>query len=709
MPAWPAILFGAAYYHEYQPYERLDTDLDLMKAAGFSVIRVGESVWSTWEPDDGVFDLDWLERILDGAQQRGISVVIGTPSYAVPPWLRRKYPETTAESSTGVPIPYGHRQNADFSHPTFRRLVERVVRQIVPRYAAHPAVIGWQVDNEPGMELLHNAGAFEGFVEDLRARYGDVATLNDRWGLTYWSHRIARWEELWPPDGNTDPPYALAWRRYQARLTTDFIEWQAAIVRELARGDQFVMTCLSLGRPALDPVAINRELDIAVVNIYYPPQEALALPASQTLPAGGRPEWMPSAGTWSLFWQADRAFGLRQEPFLVTETNAVTIGEHSANFPAYDGQLRQAAWAFVARGARMVEYWHWHTLHYGNETYWGGVLGHSLEPGRGYTEIARIGADFAAAGDAVVDLRPDAPVGLLVSPESGWALQFQPPLVVPGTRAPDPSSYERVVSAFYRGLFEAGVGVGVIQPAQLEPDAQALVERWPVLLVPALYVAGDDLLRQLVAYAEAGGHLVVTFRTGCSDEEGRIRAEVLPGPLREAVGAQYLEWSGLLEPVALRAEEKVGLAVGGGHATAWADALVPATASVLARYVHPHFARWAAITTNRHGRGRVTYVGTLPDVTLARALADWIADESLAADPWRVSGGSITSSGARAGDGRRLHFLANWSWEPGSMAIPAAADDLLSGERLEAGSTLALGPWDVRVLAEGLAPRATAG
>ena len=221
MAALPArVLFGAAYYHEYQPYERLKDDLDLMAKAGFSVIRVGESVWSTWEPEDGRFDLDWLLPVLDGAHRRGINVILGTPTYAMPPWLVRKYPEVRAERRTGERIPYGHRQDADYSHPAFRFHADRLVREVVGRYVDHPAIIGYQVDNEPGMELFHNRGAFETFVDRLRERYGDVEALNDRWGLVYWSHRLSRWDDLWVPDGNTVPSYDLAWRRFQSALTT---------------------------------------------------------------------------------------------------------------------------------------------------------------------------------------------------------------------------------------------------------------------------------------------------------------------------------------------------------------------------------------------------------------------------------------------------------------------------------------------------------
>ena len=213
------VRFGAAYYYEYagpgqdpKP-ETLERDLDLMQAAAFSVIRVGESVWSTWEPDEGRFELDWLEPVLDGALARGIDVVIGTPTYALPMWLVRRYPEVAGEDRTGSPMGWGARQEADFTHPVFRFYADRILRKIVERYRDHPAVIGFQVDNEPGPHLLHNRGVFQRFVDHLRHTYGDVETLNREWGLVYWSHRLSTWADLWTPDGNIQPQYDFAWRR----------------------------------------------------------------------------------------------------------------------------------------------------------------------------------------------------------------------------------------------------------------------------------------------------------------------------------------------------------------------------------------------------------------------------------------------------------------------------------------------------------------
>ena len=228
------------------------------------------------------------------------------------------------------------------------------------------------------------------------------------------------------------------------------------------------------------------------------------------------------------------------------------------NFPAYDGQWRQAAWAFVARGAEMIEYWHWHTNHFGTETYWIGILPHDQQPGRVYEELARLGRDFQVAGSAVVGLTPDARVGLLYSARAKWGLAFQSSFPRrrrpsrPTSRDMDRRSYHTIFDAFYRGAFEAGVparllhdehllaadGAGSIDPAELAAEL-------PVLIVPGLLVADNALLDWLRAYAAAGGHLVLGPRTAYGDEEGRARTEVKPARLAD-VGRGALP--GVLQP-----------------------------------------------------------------------------------------------------------------------------------------------------------------
>ncbi|MEU6548894.1 beta-galactosidase [Streptomyces sp. NPDC046915] len=709
MAALPArVLFGAAYYHEYRPpysaerpAERLKTDLDLMADAHVTVIRVGESVWSTWEPENGRFELDWLQPVLDGAHERGISVVLGTPTYAVPPWLARQYPEITGERRTGERIGWGARQEVDFTHPAFRFHAERVVRGIVGRYAGHPAVIGFQVDNEPGLELLHNHGVFQRFVDHLREKYGDVETLNREWGLVYWSHRLSTWADLWTPDGNAQPQYDVAWREFQARQVTEFIGRQADIVREYARPEQFVTTCISYTRPAVEDDELTDRLDIAAGNPYYDMQDGLLLP--DPTPDGHEQLWK-TTGVWALHQTADWMFSSRQAPFLVTETNAGSIGFPWDNRPAYDGQWRQAAWALVARGARMIEYWHWHTLHFGAETYWGGILPHTGQPGRAYAELARLGGEFDTAGALVAGLEPDADITLVYSTPSKWLMQKYPPLSKPDGE-PDPAAYHRFLDPFYRGAFDARRQVRIVHARQLlDPGGesegltpQEAVRRHPVLVVPALYLAADATLDRLAAYAHAGGHLVLGPRTGYADHEARARTEPAPGRLTEAAGVSYDEFSNLLRDVPVRSAPGSPLDLpSGATATRWADGLAVTDAEVLVEYDHPHFGRWPAVTTRRHGAGRVTYVGTVPGRDLARTLAGWLAPA--ARHGWGDLPASVTVSTGTAPDGRRVHIVHNWSWEPASVSAPGPLSDVLDGTSVAAGTALDLGPWDVRVL-----------
>ncbi|BFV55669.1 hypothetical protein KCMC57_up07730 [Kitasatospora sp. CMC57] len=700
-PLPPRVLFGAAYYHEYQPYERLKEDLDLMAAAKFTVIRVGESVWSTWEPSNGRFELDWLQPVLDAAHERGISVVLGTPTYAVPPWLARQYPEIAAERTTGERHGWGARQEADFTHPAFRFHAERVIRAILARYATHPAVIGFQVDNEPGVHLPHNEGVFQRFVDHLRETYGDVETLNREWGLVYWSHRLSTWADLWRPDGNQQPQYDVAWRAFQARQTTEFIAWQTDIAREYARPEQFVTTCISYGRAALEDDELTDGLDVTAGNPYYDMQDSLALPDPTP---DGHDRWQ-ATGVWALLQSADRIFSSRQEPFLVTETNAQAIGGPSDNRPAFDGQWRQAAWAMVARGARMIEYWHWHTLHFGTETYWGGILPHSARPGRVYAELARLGAEFEKAGQLVAGIEPDADIAMVYSNPSRWLMEKYPPLDTTDGR-PDPAAYHGIFDPFYRGAFEAGRQVRILHARQLHDvrgeragvPPESAAERHPVLIVPGLYLAEDSMLDWLAAYAEAGGHLVLGPRTGYADHEARARPEAAPARLVRAAGVRYEEFSNLAADLPVRAAADSPLVLpADATASRWVEGIAVVDATVLAEYDHPHFGRWPAVTTRRHGAGRVTCVGTVPGRDLARELATWLAPTPRSG--WRDLPESVTATTGTSPDGRRVHVVHNWSWQPTEVRAPEDLTDVLDGGSVSLGTSVSLGAWDVRVFA----------
>ena len=276
----------------------------------------------------------------------------------------------------------------------------------------------------------------------------------------------------------------------------------------------------------------------------------------------------------------------------------------------------------------------------------------------------------------------------------------------PRTADRTPRAYHGIFDPFYRGAFDAGRQVRIVHAGQLHdpsgeragPAPESAARRHPVLVVPALYVADDATLDWLAAYAAAGGHLVLGPRTGYADHEARARHEPAPGRLVEAAGVRYEEFSNLVRDVPVRA------APGGpldlperAAATRWADGLTVVDAEVLAEYDHPHFGRWPAVTTRRHGAGRVTYVGTVPGRDLAQALFGGPPPPArLAERPRRESPVRAPPHATAA----RLRFVHNWSFDNVGIPLDHPVVDVLSHEHLTVGDTLPLGPWDVRILIE---------
>ena len=693
------MLYGAAYYHEYQPYERLEKDIALMREMNLTVVRVGESTWHNWEPEDGVFQFEWMDRVIDAMHEAGIKVIFGTPTYAIPTWLVKKHPEIMAQRASGQYVPYGARQNMNLDHPLYRHYAERIIRTLMSRYASHPAIIGYQIDNETTSGQLHNPDVFQKFIWYLKKKYQTVERLNEIWGLTYWSHAINDWDELWKPDGNTNPGYNLDWRRFQSSLVTEFLGWQADLVREYARDDQFIthdfVQAYNLGESEL--YEVSQHLDHVAINPYHVTQDGLDLGNDEVIPVSAT-FWMlerqPTVGVSTIFLNGDWARSGRghDSNWLITEINAGGIGHSNTNYPGYDGQLRLDVYSYISKGCNMVAYWHWHSLHYGFEQYWLGLLGHSLEKGRIAKEFQRIGAELVQHNDLLTDLTPNADVAFLYHEASKYALEFMPPLSKPGTNDMDTTSYGLIFDTMYNAFFDLSAQTAIVHEGQ---D----FEQYPLVVVPALYAADDALLARLTAYAENGGHLLITFRSGYGDEFARARWQRGPGPLREAVGASYTEYSNLFSPIPV-ASETLDLPED-ARAVGWADGLELEGAESLVDYVHPHFGRFPAVTTQQYGKGRVTYCGTLPNKPLSKVLAQYTLAQAQIELPMQGLPKTVRLVTATAKSGEKLYFFTNWSWHAQQLpAIPGGGRELFSDLTLDDDTQLSIDPWDVKIVVQ---------
>ncbi len=669
-------LYGAAFYEEYMPQDRLEKDVQLMQQAGINVVRVGESTWSLWEPQDGRFEFAWMDRIIERLAQAHIKVILGTPTYSIPPWMFKEHPEILVTRLDGQRATYGLRQNMDITNPDFLRYSERVIRKITEHYRDNPAVIGYQVDNETTSNGTAGPNVQAGFVSYLREKFSSVERLNHIWGLVYWGQSLHDWSEVPPRDGILNPGWKLEWDRYQDLLTTNFLAWQVRLVREQLRPDQFVTQDFGgATRSAVNEYAVSKHLDIAAINPYHPTQDLYDGEGSS--------------------YGGDFARSLKQTNYLVTETNAQTIGWDSrSQFPPYDGQLRQDVYLMAATGANMVEYWHWHSLHYGQETYWKGVLPHDLEPGRAYAEVSRTAHELQRIGSHIVDTKAAHPVALLYSNDSRRGIEYMPFLItqpagdMPWSR---PGGYDLEMRGLYRALYRLNVGVDFVFPETAD------LSGYKVIVVPPLYIASDELLERLVDYVRAGGHLVLTLKSGFCDEYSTVRPRMAPGPLRKAAGFHYQEFSNLAKPLRLRDDPFQAGAE--NQVSDWAEMLLPDTAKPLAFYDHPFFGKYPAITQNRFGKGMVTYEGTVLSDALQQKLLERVLSQSglLGPDQNLPSGVRVKHGTGRSG--KALHYYFNFSAKPQRVAYPyGGGTELLSNSSVAKGGALALDAWGVAIV-----------
>ncbi len=688
---FPTILYGAAYYNEYTPQdtpnaqaERLEKDVALMKAAGLNVVRMGESTWSLWEPEDGRFEYAWMDRIVDAMGKAGIKVILGTPTYSIPAWMYHQHPEILADRIPpglfgGKPVAgtYGIRQNMDTDSPAYRFYAERLIRHIAAHYKDNPTVIGWQLDNETSSYEAANHDVFVGFQHYLERKFHTPEELSKAWFLNYWGENIHTWEDLPTRDGTISTGYKLEWTRWSQMRVTDFLHWQAALVRECAGPAQFVTTDYGgMTRTDVNEEAVAQALDVVADNIYHGTQDHFN-------------------GSFQAF-QGDFSRSLKHANYLVTETNAQTIGWTSqGQYPPYDGQLREDVYTHISNGSNMVEYWHWASIAGGQETYWKGILSHDLEPNREYAEMSRTAHELQKIGSHLVGLKIKSDVAILWSRDSANAINFMPygGGVPASSWTGSPDGYVSLVQQMHHALWDMNVPTDFVFPETEDFSAYKL------LIVPALYISDDALLARISDYVKKGGHVVMTFKSGFANENSAVRWVRAPGPLREAAGISYQEFSNLEHPLPLKgdpfhagADNKVSY---------WAEFLVPEHAKPIAFYDHPFFGKWPAVTENSYGSGTLLYEGTyLSDAMQKTVLRDALQKAGLPGTGQDLPAAVHVQNGVNK-QGKRLHYFFNYS--AAEVKAPysfGAGTNLLDGKSAAKGAILTLAPWDLAIIEE---------
>lgn len=671
------LLYGAAYYDEYMPYDRLQQDVAMMKKAGINTVRIAESTWSTCEPQEGVFDFSHVERVMDAMEEAGINVIIGTPTYAIPTWMVKSHPDVMAETVKGRGI-YGARQIMDITHPVYRFYAERVIRKLMECTAHRKCVIGFQVDNETKYYRTAGKNVQEKFVKYLRKKFNnDLDAMNYEFGLDYWSNRINAWEDFPDVRGTINGSLGAEFEKFQRTLVDEFLSWQADIVNEYRREDQFITHNFdfewrgySYGvQPDVNHYHAAKALTIAGTDIYHPTQDDLT---GAEIAFGG-----------------DMTRSLKRDNYLVLETEA----QGYPGWTPYKGQLRLQAYSHLASGANSVMYWHWHSIHNSFETYWRGLLSHDMQENAPYREACIIGNEFFRLGSHLVNLKKKNDVAILVSNEALTALKW---FGIEATAAGDNGiGYNDVVRWLYDALFKMNIECDFVWP---ESDN---LDQYKAIFVPALYAAPDELLEKLKQYTANGGTLVATFKTAFANENVKVSHEMQPHILSNCFGISYQQFTfpkntglsgSIINGIAKGADEEA-------EAKVFMELLMPQEAEVLASYDHYNWKEYAAITKNHYRKGTAIYIGCMTDDnTLKAVLTEALnsAEVEIPEYSWPV----IIRKGTND-LGKCVRYILNYSAEEQNVVYHGAdGTELFSEESVQDGDTVTVLPWNVKIIEE---------
>ena len=674
------LLYGAAYYDEYMPYDRLDKDVEMMKKAGINTVRIAESTWSTCEPQPGVFDFSHVERVMDAMEEAGINVIIGTPTYAVPTWMVKAHPDVLAETVRGRGI-YGARQIMDITHPVYLFYAERVIRELMKLTAHRKCVIGFQLDNETKYYGTAGKNVQEQFVKYIREKFhDDLDAMNYEFGLDYWSNRINAWEDFPDVRGTINGSLGAEFEKFQRTLVDKFLGWQADIVNEYRREDQFVTHNLdfewrgySYGiQPYVNHLHASQCLTIAGTDIYHPTQDDLT---GVEIAFGG-----------------DLIRSLKQDNYLVIETEA----QGFPGWTPYKGQLRLQAYSHLASGANSVMYWHWHSIHNACETYWKGILSHDFQENATYREACIIGNEFARLGKHLVNLKKKNEVAVLVSNEALTALNwFRIQEQAPGADAKS-IYYNDVMRWMYDTLYHMNIECDFIWPESENLD------QYKAIVVPALYAAPDELLIRLNQYVENGGTLIASFKTAFANENVKVSHEVQPHILSNCFGVHYDQFTfpknvGLTgEVIPEKTDQK-----GNAHpaANVFMELLVSEGAEVLASYEHYNWKDYAAITRNHYGKGQAVYIGCMTDEETLKSVYKAVLPEAGVEIP-EYHYPIIVRKGLND-LGKTVCYFLNYS----GMELEMPYDykngiELLENTAVENGTALQMPAWGVKIVEE---------
>lgn len=674
--------FGVCWYPDQWPRERWNEDLRSMRGAGIECVRWGEGSWTLMQPGPDRFDWSLVDEVLERCARHGLGVILGTPTYAAPAWLEEAHPEVIARRENGAPWYRHSRRYYDYTQPAYRAACDDVVRAMAARYASDERVWAWQLDNEMWCHLgeLWGDSVRAAFQRWLARRHGDIAALNDAWGLSFWSNQLDHFGQADLPGPTTaylNHHQCADYRHFLSDLAIEFIAGQRALI---VAADPAALVLHNCPFGPIDRARLLEGLDIYGHDHY--PRFARAA------------EERPAMG---LNYGRFRAYAKR---LWVVEQQASQVGQTSYRLPASPpGELSVTALQSIGHGCNLLAWFRWRSFPAAQETNWGGLLPHWGVPGRHYHEARALIGALTPHAELIASTSAEVPVARLVSYRQQVAADVEPWI----------GEHLGGVEMGRSALRRLGLNEDTLRPRDLtmlapaaanDSDGAPPTTGYPVALLPLAVALDEADLAALTAFVDAGGVLIVGPLAGhrCTKLQGPFRDEP-PGALRALTGTANGESTTLDEPARVRCRRSSESV----QATRYAEVLEPRHEGtrVLAEHERGWFAGSAALTERAVGAGSVIHSG----VALDDPVLGWLWREHLAPRLPRVRPALTLSSAAAEVLTRRnrttaLHFVLNHGAEPTSCELVRPARDLFDDR--DAPARFELPAYGYRILRERL-------
>ncbi|THF80354.1 beta-galactosidase [Cohnella fermenti] len=717
------VRLGVCYYPEHWEEELWEDDFRRMRELGFSIVRMAEFAWAYMEPEEGTFRFELFDRALDAAHRYGLKVILGTPTATPPAWLTQKYPEVLNGTRDGTLYRHGMRRHTNYNSPVYRELCGRITRKMAEHFKDHPAVVGWQIDNELNCESneFYSSADHAAFREWLQRKYGSLEALNEAWGAVFWSQTYTEWEQVHlsrpTPANSPNPHLMLDEKRFISDSAIGFARIQADILREVAGGKQWITTNGMFGH--LDNHRMTEELLDFYTYDSYPQFAAIH-------PDEGPNPFLDRMSSWHLsnVRSISPNYGIMEQ-----QSGPGGWVNRMAMPSPKPGQMRLWTYQSIAHGADMVLYFRWRTATFGTEIYWHGINDYHNRPNRRVREAGRIGEELGRVGGRIAQSRYEASIAIVSDYDNAWDGEFDSwhgPLTARSTKA------------WFKALQREHIAVDSL--TLTERTTLDELRRYKALVYPHPAILTEQTAELLRAYAEAGGAVLFGARTGYKDERGHCRMLPMPGFAASLCGvtvedftmvngiakAPALRWTAEAEDADKMAGGKAGVGGEGSGAgegdsgeacgeqsgvalSAAAGESITAdgfndilrvesgSVKVLAEYASDYYAGAPALTVNELGEGRVFYYGAAYNEAVVGRLLPLLGLRKTAAG-LLTAPPEVELAVRRQAAGEACTFALNYSADTVTLRLHRSAVDLPSGRSL--AGDVELEPYGVLVLQE---------